>query len=102
MAISSRRYYYRAAVNLLEEGRDNLAFDVLNKRAAITPQPFGACPVQKTLKEAISPEFTEEVATEVFVYEGLDDLIGANREELEDLDIEDKDIEKILKFLESL
>lgn len=102
LVMTDRRYYYRAAINLLEEGRSDLALDVIAKRNAITPAPFGACPAKKALAAVISPEFDEEIQETVYPYQGLDDLAGVDEDELYQAGLEEQEVNKVLSFLAGL
>lgn len=100
--MQTRRYYYRAAINLLIEGKDDLALDVLNERKAIPPTPFGSLPYKAQFAEYISPEFEAEDIQGIHPYQGIDDVIGVDLDELFEIGLTEDQAVKVLNYLEGL
>lgn len=101
---STRRYYLRAAVAESLELQEDMAGDILGRRSALAVSALPAnLPYKKKLSEAIDPDLEEEMGLTVYLYEGLEDLLGCDAEELEDwAGIEPDEAAKVLTFLETL
>lgn len=100
--LTPRRYYLAAARNMALEESD-LVYSLLSKRdaAALTPLPPGF-PFAAKLGEA-RDETLEDWRDTVRIYAGIEDLRGADAEELEDVaGLEPEEAERVLAFLETL
>jgi pyruvate formate-lyase activating enzyme-like uncharacterized protein len=98
-AWSARRYYLQSACTLVIEGQEELASEVLAKRAAIAVTALGACPAKKKLALAISEELEEALERQVRLYEGLEDLQGSTEEELIEAGLSEEEAAKVLNFI---
>jgi hypothetical protein len=104
MALSptQRRYYWRAAINKLLEGENDLALILVAKRNEITPAPFGRAPYSKKLAAVVSREFQEEIQETINPYVGLDDLVGIDEQELLEAGLTIDEAAKLLRYMEAL
>ena len=98
-----RRYFLFVATEFLVEAERDLAADIVAKRQAITPAPFPAgLPARAKLIKVVSEEWLDLDDREIFLYEGLDDILGATEDELQTAGLSDTEIQKILNFLAAL
>jgi hypothetical protein len=98
---TQRRYYLFVATEFAAEANNDLASDLLSKRAAsaITAFPAGM-PSKEKLKKVISEELFDILEREIFLYQGLEDLIVVTEDELAEAGLNDNEIDKLLTFLE--